>query len=359
MREVPPCGLCRAGSKRAWPTSCATQRSIPKPFSATSRIPTQSHIRARRCRICLRQPVEAALLHQARRRLLPAAGAMGRRKETLASLPRRSRHRLVGSVLWPNQFRSPHRPHLRRLPLSQLQHRNQAGHGVECGLREMPRPRQPTRRASNAKPTSSIPRHLDSVRGNDICIQCHSQGQPLTNPIAGKYYDWPVGFVPGQRLADYWKLEELKPGVTNFYQFADMTAHKNRMQGNDFVQSTMYHRQLRCFDCHQVHSNAKPVQPDRQRQCALPQLPHAEQSRRTEGHRQRAHASRSEQRRKRMRGLPHAARSSRPSKTISSPPTPSASSRRKRRSNPASRTHAPRVIKTRALRGQRSSLRPG
>jgi predicted CXXCH cytochrome family protein len=30
------------------------------------------------------------------------------------------------------------------------------------------------------------------------------------------------------------------------------------MQGNDFVQSTMYHRQLRCFDCHDVHSNAKP-----------------------------------------------------------------------------------------------------
>ena len=57
------------------------------------------------------------------------------------------------------------------------------------------------------------------------------------------------------RLADFWKLEELKPGVTNFYQFADMTAHKNRMQGNDFVQSNMYHRQLRCFDCHDVHSD--------------------------------------------------------------------------------------------------------
>jgi predicted CXXCH cytochrome family protein len=34
-----------------------------------------------------------------------------------------------------------------------------------------------------------------------------------------------------------------------------MTAHKNRMQGNDFVQSNMYHRQIRCFDCHDVHSN--------------------------------------------------------------------------------------------------------
>ena len=99
------------------------------------------------------------------------------------------------------------------------------------------------------------PETLDYVRGNDTCIQCHSQGQPLSNPIAGKYYDWPVGFLPGKRLADYWKLEELKPGTTSFYQFADMTAHKNRMQGNDFTQSNMYHRQIRCFDCHQVHAN--------------------------------------------------------------------------------------------------------
>jgi len=98
------------------------------------------------------------------------------------------------------------------------------------------------------------PATLDSVRGNDTCIQCHSQGQPLKNPIRGMYYDWPVGFLPGDRLADFWQLEETKPGVTNFYQYADLTSHKNRMQGNDFVQSTMYHRQLRCFDCHEVHS---------------------------------------------------------------------------------------------------------
>ncbi|HEX4284959.1 MAG TPA: cytochrome c3 family protein [Terracidiphilus sp.] len=100
------------------------------------------------------------------------------------------------------------------------------------------------------------PARLDYVRGNDVCMQCHSQGRPLENPIAGRTYDWPVGYTAGARLADFWVLEDLKPGVTDFYQFADLTAHKNRMQGNDFVQSTMYHRQLRCFDCHQVHSSA-------------------------------------------------------------------------------------------------------
>ncbi len=104
------------------------------------------------------------------------------------------------------------------------------------------------------------PEELDYVRGNDTCIQCHSQGRPIAgagyNDVGGKHYDWPVGYTAGDRLADVWKLEELKPGVTNFFQYADMTAHKNRMQGNDFVQSNMYHRTLRCFDCHEVHSDA-------------------------------------------------------------------------------------------------------
>src|SRR5665213_3273461 len=104
------------------------------------------------------------------------------------------------------------------------------------------------------------PAKLDYVRGNDTCIQCHSQGRPIDDAgLAAKYghhYDWPVGYTAGDRLADTWKLEDLKPGVTNFFQYADMTAHKNRMQGNDFIQSTMYHRELRCFDCHDVHSDA-------------------------------------------------------------------------------------------------------
>ena len=55
------------------------------------------------------------------------------------------------------------------------------------------------------------PTRLDFVRANDTCIQCHSQGQPLANPIYGKLYDWPVGFEVGERLADFWKLESSSP----------------------------------------------------------------------------------------------------------------------------------------------------
>ena len=97
------------------------------------------------------------------------------------------------------------------------------------------------------------PAKLDYVAANDICIQCHSQGRPLTIPMEGKYYDWPVGYSAGLKLSDFWQLEEHKLGDTTFTHFADGTAHKNRMQGNDFVQSVMYRRGITCFNCHDVH----------------------------------------------------------------------------------------------------------
>jgi predicted CXXCH cytochrome family protein len=105
------------------------------------------------------------------------------------------------------------------------------------------------------------PAHMDYVAASDACIQCHSQGQPLSIPIEGKYYDWPVGYHVGLKLADYWKLEDHTLGEPqNFLYFPDGTAHKNRMQGNDFVQSVMYRRGITCFDCHDVHGTSNYAQ---------------------------------------------------------------------------------------------------
>ncbi|MGH9663107.1 MAG: cytochrome c3 family protein, partial [Bryobacteraceae bacterium] len=100
------------------------------------------------------------------------------------------------------------------------------------------------------------PARLDYVHANDVCIQCHSQAQQLRNPIAGRYYDWPVGFNVGDNLADFMKLEEHKLGELSFTHFPEGTAHKNRMQGNDFVNSVMYTHGVACFSCHDVHGTA-------------------------------------------------------------------------------------------------------
>jgi predicted CXXCH cytochrome family protein len=97
------------------------------------------------------------------------------------------------------------------------------------------------------------PARMDYVAASDTCIQCHSQGRPLTNPIEGKYYDWPVGYHVGLRLQDFWRLEDSTLGQASFTHFPDGTAHKNRMQGNDFVQSVMYRRGITCFSCHDAH----------------------------------------------------------------------------------------------------------
>jgi hypothetical protein len=73
------------------------------------------------------------------------------------------------------------------------------------------------------------PATLDHVRADDVYLQCHSQGQPRRNPIEGRYYDWPVGYQPGDRLSDVWNLEEHHLGQETFTHWPDGSARKNRM----------------------------------------------------------------------------------------------------------------------------------
>jgi predicted CXXCH cytochrome family protein len=108
------------------------------------------------------------------------------------------------------------------------------------------------------------PARLDSIQANNVCIQCHSQGRPLTSPVEGKYYDWPVGFHVGLDRKNFWRLEDHKLGEQSFTHFADGTGHKNRMQGNDFALSVMYTRGVTCSSCHDVHgteNNADLIKP--------------------------------------------------------------------------------------------------
>jgi predicted CXXCH cytochrome family protein len=104
------------------------------------------------------------------------------------------------------------------------------------------------------------PSQMDSVASSDTCIACHSQGQPKGGLIEGKAFDWPVGYHAGGHLQDYWKLEDITLGQTDFYHYADGSAHKNRMQGNDFVQSVMYEKGVTCASCHDVHGTENYAQ---------------------------------------------------------------------------------------------------
>jgi predicted CXXCH cytochrome family protein len=113
--------------------------------------------------------------------------------------------------------------------------------------------------AKNSAASSIVnPGRLGYVAANDVCVSCHSQGRPLRNPIAGRVYDWPVGYDPTQKLVDFWKLEEHKLGDVTFTHFADGTAHKNRMQGNDYVTSSMYAHGVTCSTCHDAHGTDHP-----------------------------------------------------------------------------------------------------
>ncbi len=150
-----------------------------------------------------------------------------------------------------------------------------------------------------AKPTATNivnPAKLDSVSANDTCIQCHSQGQPLQNPIEGKFVDWPAGFEQGKHLKDFWELEEHKLGETTFTHFADGTAHKNRMQGNDFVQSVMYRRGVTCSSCHDSHgtpNDALLIKPSRDicLSCHNPSSPNGPHASSIEAHTHHARGS--------------------------------------------------------------------
>ena len=96
------------------------------------------------------------------------------------------------------------------------------------------------------------PAKLEGVRANDVCLHV-TRRAASDKPLEGVYYDWPVGYQPGDRLSDTWMLEEHRLGTESFTHWPDGSAHKNRMQGNDYVQSQMSVKGVRCYACHDVH----------------------------------------------------------------------------------------------------------
>ena len=153
---------------------------------------------------------------------------------------RAAEHRLVGAVLSRRQHEAADRAAVRRLPLGQLRHADEAVTEWNVGCERCHGP------GSEHVRQPSAAQHRQSGEARLRARQRHVHPVPLAGAAArrtrstGSTTTGRSAFIRAATCSDFWKLEEHKLGETTFTHFADGTAHKNRMQGNDFVQSVMY-----------------------------------------------------------------------------------------------------------------------
>jgi predicted CXXCH cytochrome family protein len=94
------------------------------------------------------------------------------------------------------------------------------------------------------------PARLSTERSMDVCLSCHQAGKP-----PGTEYAWAVGYQPGIDLSKFWEGFKPEEGKQTAEFWRNGTAHKNRVQGNAFLQSVMYHNGLQCTNCHDSHGS--------------------------------------------------------------------------------------------------------
>jgi hypothetical protein len=100
----------------------------------------------------------------------------------------------------------------------------------------------------------------DPIRAMEVCTQCHMRNvdKRLDSLTIKQLYsvikDYADGFEPGMSLTKYKKAMPYKPGVNDAKFYGNGIGVKNRMQGNEYVQSTMYKHGITCMNCHDPHS---------------------------------------------------------------------------------------------------------
>ena len=101
----------------------------------------------------------------------------------------------------------------------------------------------------------------DPQRAMEVCIQCHMRNvdKRLDDPnvevkdLYEEARDYPYGYEPGMALAKYKKPSALSVDSSKFY--SNGIGKKNRMQGNDYIHSTMYKHGITCMNCHEMIRN--------------------------------------------------------------------------------------------------------
>ena len=248
----------RAGARRAWPTSCAIRRSTPTRSFPISPSPT-------RCSRFKEDDIAFVYGSKWKQRYFKKVGddyyPLPAQWDVTHKIWRPYFVPVTGGDWWaahypPDNMQRPTGPLCDGCHSVNYNIRTKTVTEWNVGCEKCHGPGA----AHAAQPTRANivnPARLDHVHANDVCIQCHSQGRPAqesdrrTGTTIG-----PSASDVGLELSDYWQLEEHKLGETTFTHFADGTAHKNRMQGNDFVQSAMYTHGVTCFSCHDVHGTA-------------------------------------------------------------------------------------------------------
>ncbi len=100
----------------------------------------------------------------------------------------------------------------------------------------------------------------DPIRSMEVCLQCHMRNvdkrlDSLTiKDLYNKIKDYADGFEPGMSLTKYKKAMPYQPGINDSKFYGNGVGVKNRMQGNEYVQSTMYKHGITCMNCHDPHS---------------------------------------------------------------------------------------------------------
>ena len=241
-----------AGRKRPWRTLCAIQRRIRMPSSPTCN-QYRSQVRKISGGVCLRQFLEAALFHQIGDDYfpLPVQWDIGNRAWRPYMVP------ATGGDWWgalypPDNMQRPTGPTCDGCHSVDynIQTKQVAEWNVGCERCHGPGSEHV---AHPSRDNILNPAQMDSVAASDTCIQCHSQGQPGAIRSKENITTGRSATASAYKLQDFWKLEDCTLGQTTFYYFPDCTAHKNRMQGNDFAQSVMYRHGITCSSCHDVH----------------------------------------------------------------------------------------------------------
>jgi len=100
----------------------------------------------------------------------------------------------------------------------------------------------------------------DPIRSMEVCLQCHMRNvdKRLDSLTIQELYktakDYAYGFEPGMSLTKYKKAMPYKPGINDAKFYGNGVGKNNRMQGNEYVQTTMYKHGITCMNCHDPHS---------------------------------------------------------------------------------------------------------